>query len=171
MKAERNGARQAIQLHWCHPKKWHFCPEFITRHYAWQVIWYALNADVKSIFEALARLLHTELELLIQVDQAFKSETLYMCLHCQDTQCISKCPPKTEERFQWNDQGRALNYGGKWRKALIESSGATHFSIGHKRSGYTICFSFLLPYFMIVWPSRTGTTETLIFKQGFTSLP
>lgn len=40
------------------PQKWHFCPEFITRHYAWQVIWYALNADVKSIFEALARLLH-----------------------------------------------------------------------------------------------------------------
>lgn len=133
------------------PQKWHFCPEFITRHYAWQVIWYAPNADVKSIFEALARLLHTELELLIQVDQAFESDTVYMCL---------RCPPKIEERFQWKGRGRALNYGGKWCKALIESSGATHYSIGHKRSGYTICFSFLLPYFMIVWPSRTGTTET-----------
>lgn len=120
------------------PQKWHFCPEFITRHYAWQVIWYALNADVKSIFEALARLLHRT--------RAF------------DTGRSSF--PKIEDRFQWKSRGRALNYGGKWCKALIESSGATHYSIGHKRSGYTICFSFLLPYFMIVWPSRTGTTET-----------
>lgn len=53
------------------------------------------ECELESISEALAEPMHTQVECLLQVEQAIQAETC-VCLYCQDLRCVFKCPPESE---------------------------------------------------------------------------
>ncbi len=61
---------------------------------------------------------HTQLKCLLQVNRAFQAEPC-VCLHCQDLQCVFKCPPESE-RVKRDPNGKiqgeywGVDCGVKW---------------------------------------------------------
>lgn len=121
MKAGRNGARQAIQLHWCHPKKRHFLPRIHHKALCMTSDLVCTECGLESIFEALAEPLHTHnSSVCYKSTKLSKPERLVcVCIHCQDLRCVFKCPPESE-RVKRDPNGKiqaeywGVDCGVKW---------------------------------------------------------
>lgn len=127
MKAKRNRAWQAIQPYWCHPKKRHLCPELCMTS---DLV--CTECGLKSIFETLARPLHTHTtQVFVAGQPSFPSwdcvwDSVYTV---KAFSVFLKMPTRKwdgEERSRWKDPTRILSRGlWRWMAHISKQWGCT----------------------------------------------